>query len=118
MKKRIYEPNKAYLWKGSWQGVWSKVKKAKGKPVWITLELPTSEDPALSCYGVVWLSRRAKELGYLEMEARLGDDNLIYLSGLVNQNTGDEYGFGVEPDDYLHGVVDHNGNIVEPFHFF
>lgn len=48
---------------------------------------------------------RAKERGYLEMQAWLGDDNNVHLSVIIDQDTGDYDGFGVEPDDYLVGIV-------------
>jgi hypothetical protein len=35
---------------------------------------------------------------------------------LVDENMGDEDGFGVEPDDYLVGVVAPNGTFIEPLH--
>lgn len=46
------------------------------------------------------------------MLTRMEDGN-IYLSVLVDENLGDEDGFGVEPDDYLVGIVAPDGTFVE-----
>ena len=83
VKKMNYDPNKAYLLRGSWLGVWNQVKQRKGKPVWIKLEL--TPDLFVQAWegaaGIV----RAKERGYLEIEASLGDDHNIHLSVLIDQ---------------------------------
>jgi hypothetical protein len=120
MKKRKmidYEPNKAYLVSGSWLDVSSGLKnpkKAKRQSVWVKLEItPDLFDHAdSSAAGII----RAYERGYLEIKASLNDDGNIYLSVLVDQNMGDEDGFGVEPDSYLEGVVALDGTFVEPLH--
>lgn len=114
VKKKSYDPNKAYLLHGSWLGVWSQVKKRKGKPVWIELEL-TPDLFAHAWEGAAGIIR-AKELGYLEIEARLGNDNNIHLSVLIDQNGPDEDGFGVEPDDYLVGIVAPDGTFIAPLY--
>lgn len=120
MKKRrniVYEPNKAYLTSGSWLGVSSRLhnsSEGKGNSVWIRLELTPGlfshvyyEPPGIAL---------AYEKGYLEMEASRNGDGNIYLSLLVDDNMGDEYGFGVEPDSYLVGVVAMDGTFIEPLH--
>ena len=114
VKQKNYDPNKAYLLRGSWLGVWNQVKLRKGKPVWIKLELTPGllERVWSGAAGIV----RAKERGYLEIEARLGDDNKIHLSVLIDQNGPDEDGFGVEPDDYLVGIVAWDGTFIEQLH--
>ena len=113
-QKKNYEPNKAYLLHGSWLGVWNQVKLRNDKPVWIKLEL--TPDLFVHAWegaaGIV----RAKELGYLEMKAWQGEGGNIRLSVLIDQNMGDEDGFGVEPDDYLEGIVALDGTFVEPLH--
>lgn len=114
VKKKNYDPNKAYLLHGSWLGVWNQVKKRKGKPVWIKLEL-TPELFVHTWEGAAGVIR-AKERGYLEIEASLGDDNKIHLSVLIDQNGPDEDGFGAEPDDYLVGIVAPDGTFIEPLH--
>lgn len=99
---------------GSWLGVWNQVKMRKGRPMWIKLKLT----PDLFAYagtcaaGIV----RAMERGYLEIKASLLFDNYVHLSVLIDENLGDEDGFGVEPDEYLEGVVAPDGTFIEPLH--
>lgn len=50
------------------------------------------------------------------MKAKCMDDGNIYLSSLIEQNMGDCDGFGIEPDDYLVGVVAPDGTFIEPLH--
>ena len=114
MSTKTYAPNKAYLLRGSWLGVWNQVKQRKGMPVWIKLEL-TPDLFAHAWDGAAGIIR-AKERGYLEIEARLGYDHNIHLSVLIDQNGPDEDGFGVEPDDYLVGIVTPYGTFIEPLH--
>lgn len=113
-KIKKYFPNKAYPLSGSWQGVCNKAKKAKGKPVPVALRLTPDllEHVSWSAAGI----RRAYEIGYLEMKAESMEDGNIYLSSLIEQNMGDCDGFGVEPDDYLVGVVAPDGTFIEPLH--
>ena len=116
-KNNKYDPNKAYLVSGSWLGVSSGLKnpkKSKRKSVWIKLELTPDLFSHVS-YGVSGIDR-AYEKGYLEMEASRMEDGNIYLSVLIDQNMGDEDGFGVEPDDYLVGVVALDGTFIKPLH--
>lgn len=114
VKQKNYDPNKAYLLRGSWLGVWNQVKRSKGRSVWIKLELtPHLFDQAWEgAAGII----EAKERGYLEIEARLGYDNKIHLSVLIDQNGPDEDGYGVEPDDYLVGIVAFDGTFIERLH--
>ena len=114
MKHKEYKPNTAYPLHGSWMGVWNQVMQRNGKAMWIKLALT----PDLFDHSGTWASGivRAQERGYLEIEAWLGDDNYVHLSVLINQNGGDEDGFGVEPDDYLEGIVAPDGSFVEPLH--
>ena len=109
-----YEPNKAYLIRGSWGGMLIKMKKRKVKTMPVTLKVTPSLESVMS-YEMYNGIRLAKERGYLDMNATLCDDNLIYLSAMVNQNCGDEDGYGVEPDDYISEVITSEGIIVEPF---
>ena len=113
-KTKKYYPNKAYPISGVWQGVYNKAKKAKGKPVPVALRLMPGllEHVAWSADGI----RIAYENGYLEMKAKCMDDGNIYLSSLIEQNMGDCDGFGIEPDDYLVGVVAPDGTFIEPLH--
>lgn len=113
-KTKKYFPNKAYPVPGSWQGVFNKAKKAKGKLVTVTLRLT----PGLLDH-IFWSAdgiRRAYENGYLEMKAECMDDGNIYLSSLIEQNMGECDGFGVEPDDYQVGIVAPDGTFIEPLH--
>ena len=48
--------------------------------------------------GIQKNAKKACERGYLEMEASHMEDGNIYLSVLVDENLGDEDGFGVVPD--------------------
>ena len=112
VKQKNYDPNKAYLLRGSWLGVWNQVKQRKA--YWIKLEL--TPDLFVHARDGAAVIVRAKERGYLEIEARLGEDNTIHLSVLIDQNGPDEDGFGVEPDDYLVGIVAPDGTFIEPLH--
>ena len=74
--------------------------------------------PDLFDHSGTWASGivRAKERGYLEIEAWLGNDNNVHLSVIIDQDTGDGDGFGVEPDAYLLGIVAPDGTFIEPLH--
>ena len=113
-KYKEYEPNKAYPTSGMWIGTYNRVKHAKGKPIWIRLEVTPDlfSHVHWSPVGIV----EALEKGYLEIEAsHMGNGN-VRLSVLIDENMGDEDGFGVEPDDYLEGIVAPDGSFVEPLH--
>lgn len=110
MKKKDYNPNKAYLWSGSWLGIHNKLKGRKGKSVWVKLETT----PGL--YGLDGDPNDGSWGRCLEMEASMNDEGNIRLRLLVDTNMGDEDGFGVEPDEYLVGTVSHDGTIIEPLH--
>lgn len=114
MKAKNYTPNTAYPTHGNWAEVWNQVKQLEGKPIWIELELT----PDLFDHSGTWASGivRAKERGYLAIQAWLGDDNNVHLSVIIDQDTGDGDGFGVEPDDYLVGIVAPDGTFIEPLH--
>lgn len=115
-KDKQFEPNKAYPRHWSWQDVWEQVKMKNGKSIWIELELTPDlfDHVKYNVFGI----ERAEILGYLEIEAWLGKDNNVHLSVLVQQNMGDEDGFGVEPDDYLVGTVAPDGTFIEPLHIY
>jgi len=113
-KEEIYQPNKVYPISGSWLDVYNSIKNPKRTSVWIKLELT----PDLFSH-VQWEASgiiRARENGYLEIEAWRSPDGNVRLSVLVEQNMGDEDGFGVEPDEYLVGIVAPDGTFVEPLH--
>ena len=114
MEIQMYIPNRAYPTSGTWEVLYARVRNHNGKPVWIKLKVtPDLFNHAWeSAAGVV----RAKEKGYLEIEASFREDKNIYLEVLIDENMGDEDGFGVEPDDYLVGIVAPNGTFVEPLH--
>ena len=116
MKNKQFESNKAYPRHGSWLEIWERVKIKKGKAIWIELELTPDlfDHVKYNAFGI----DRAESLGYLEIEAWLEKDNNIHLSVLVQQNMGDEDGFGVEPDDYLVGTVAPDGTFIEPLHIY
>lgn len=109
----IYEPNRAYPTSGTWGELYERVRRYNGKPMWVKLIVtPDLFDHVWDAAGVV----RAKKKGYLEIEASFRDDKNIYLEVLIDVNMGDEDGFGVEPDDYLGGIVSPSGSFVEPLH--
>ena len=110
MKKKDYSPNKAYLWSGGWLGIYNRLKGRKGKSVRVKLETT----PGL--YGIDGNPEEREWCMCLEKEARIGDDGNIHLSVLSDVNMGDEYGFGVEPDEYLVGTVSPMGTIIMPLH--
>ena len=102
---------------GAWQGVCSALKNLKASKrgtAWVRLEV--TPDLFSHVYRTILDVDLACERGYLEMEASHMEDGNIYLSVLVDENLGDEDGFGVEPDDYLVGIVAPDGTFVEPLH--
>ena len=118
MKKgKIYEPNKVYPTSASWLSVYNSTKnpkRPKRTSVWIKLRLTPDlfSHVQWEAPGIV----RAREKGYLEIEAWRRPDGNVRLSVLVEQNVGDEDGFGVEPDEYLVGTVAPDGTFIEPLH--
>ncbi len=108
-----YKDNTAYPTSGTWGETYERIRRYNGKPVWIKLKItPSLFSNVWDAAGVV----RAKENGFLEIEASFSEDKNIYLEVLIDENMGDEDGFGVEPDDYLVGVVAPNGTFIEPLH--
>lgn len=118
MKKgKIYESNKVYPTSASWLSVYNSTKNAKRPKrtsVWIKLRLTPDlfSHVQWEAPGIV----RARERGYLEIEAWRRPDGNVRLSVLIAQNMGDEDGFGVEPDEYLVGIVAPDGTFIEPLH--
>ncbi len=109
----LYEPNRAYPTSGTWEELYERVRRYNGKPVWVKLKVtPDLFDHIWDTVGVA----RAKEKGHLEIEASFCEDKNIYLEVLIDENMGDEDGFGVEPDDYLVGIVSPSGTCIEPLH--
>ena len=109
-----FEPNKAYPLSGRWNGLYNRVSSHRGKPVWVKLALT----PDLFS-EVGWTPRgitEALEKGYLDIQAQSNGDGNIFLSVMIDENLGDEDGFGVEPDDYLVGVVARDGTFIEKLH--
>ena len=108
-----YKENTAYPTYGTWGEMYERIRRYNGKPVWIKLKItPSLFSNVWDAAGVV----RAKENGFLEIEASFSEDKNIYLEVLIDENMGDEDGFSVEPDDYLVGVVAPNGTFIEPLH--
>lgn len=63
--------------------------------------------------------RNAKKGGVYFTEASYNvSDGLIHLHECVQQNYGDEDGYGVEPDNYANGAIDKNGVFVKPLTVF
>ena len=114
MRIQMFVPNRAYPKSGTWEALYARVRNHNGKPVWIKLKVTPDlfNHTWESAAGVV----RAQEKGYLEIEASFREDKNIYLEVLIDENMGDEDGFGVEPDDYLVGVVAPDGTFIEPLH--
>lgn len=108
-----FKENTAYPTTGTWGDTYERIRMYNGSPVWIKLIVtPSLFENAWDASGVI----RAKEKGYLNIEASFREDKNILLEVLVDENMGDEDGFGVEPDDYLVGVVAPDGTFVEPLH--
>lgn len=111
--KEVYEPNKAYVLYGKWEEVRNQLNKRNNKPVRVKLKLTPwlFQDGWDSAEGIA----RAKELGYMEMETWLGEDNNFHLRAWIDEDRGDEYGFGMD-DHILVGIVGPDGVFVEPLH--
>ena len=113
MESQMFIPNRAYPTSGTWGEMYERVRRYNGKPVWVKLKVtPDLFDHAWDAAGVV----RAKEKGFLEIEASFREDKNICLEVLVDENMGDEDGFGVEPDSYLVGTVSPSGEFSKPLH--
>ncbi|MBR1694365.1 MAG: hypothetical protein IJ709_03045 [Selenomonas sp.] len=98
---------------GTWKDLYERILSMGGKAVWIKLQITPGLLDDVGYYDGV---RMAKEKGCLEIPARAGKDGLVYLQLCVQQNYGDEDGFGVEPDDWMYGVIDADGVFVEPLY--
>ena len=64
-------------------------------------------------YDAIWEAKKRK---FLSIEARITEEGNLYLEECVEQDFGDEDGFGVEPDTYMSGLIDSDGYFIEPFH--
>jgi hypothetical protein len=61
--------------------------------------------------------RRAARYGYFECEGKYDKEaNVVRIFTCVEQNYGDEDGFGVEPDTYAKATIDSNGVFIVPLH--
>lgn len=98
---------------GSWEALYERVKKEHGYPVWIELKVTPELFGDLRNYDLIW---EAKQRKFLYIEARMKDDGNIYLEKCVQQNYGDEDGFGVEPDDYMFGIIGPDGYFIKPLY--
>ena len=108
-----FKENTAYPTTRTWGDTYERIRRYNGSPVWIKLIVtPSLLENAWDATGVI----RAKEKGYLDIEASYREDKNILMEVLVDENMGDEDGFGVESDDYLVGVVAPNGTFIEPLH--
>ena len=106
-EKRI----KAVPRNGTWEELYQKVKEKKGRILWI--ELKVTDDLFSGIIGRYDGIERAEYHGYLEIEAKLDEEGNVRLFECVQQNCGDEDGFGVEPDDYMYGKIGPDGYFVE-----
>lgn len=99
--------------RGRWEDLYEKVKKGHGDPVWIELKVTPELFGDLRNYDRIW---DAKQRKFLAIQARMKEDGNIYMDECVQQNYGDEDGFGVEPDDYMCGVIGPDGFFIKPFY--
>lgn len=61
--------------------------------------------------------RRAEKEGFFECCGRYDKaKDVILFQTCLEQNYGDEDGFGVEPDVYAEAVMDRNGKFIVPFY--
>lgn len=98
----------------TWEELYQKVKLKKGRGV--TIELKVTED---LFSGIAWLYdgiERAKDQGYLSIEAKLDNDVNVSLFRCIQHNLGDEDGFGVEPDEYMYGIIGSDGYFIKPLY--
>lgn len=104
---------KAVPQNGTWEELYQKIKEKKGKDVWIELEVTPDIFSKINYHydGI----EEAKSNGVLQIEAKKDNAGNVRLFKCVQQNYGDEDGFGVEPDDYMKGTIDPDGYFVEPF---
>ena len=60
---------------------------------------------------------RAIKYGFFECEGEYDESsNYVHIFTCVEQNYGDEDGFGVEPDTYAKATLDSNGVFIVPLH--
>lgn len=97
---------------GTWEELYNRVRKANGDPVWIDLKVTPELFGNLRNYDLIW---EAKQLKYLRIQARYRESGNIIIDECVQQNYGDEDGFGVEPDNYMTGEIGPDGYFVKPF---
>ncbi len=100
---------------GSWEELYERVRSKKGRPEWIELKVTSELFGDLYDYDGIW---EAKQKKFLSIEARMNDDGTISLMKCVQQNYGDEDGFGVEPDDYLGGLIGRDGYFIKPLYVY
>lgn len=98
---------------GSWESLYERVKKAHGRPVWIEIKVTPDLFGDLYNYDSIW---EAKQRKFLSIEARITEEGNLYLEECVEQDFGDEDGFGVEPDTYMSGLIGKDGFFIKPFH--
>lgn len=98
---------------GTWEALYERVKKAHGEFVWIELKVTPELFGKLRNYDAIWEAKKRK---FLSIEARITEEGNLYLEECVEQDFGDEDGFGVEPDTYMSGLIDSDGYFIEPFH--
>lgn len=97
---------------GTWEALYERVKKARGEPVWMELKVTPELFEGLRNYDLIYEAKRRK---FLAIEGRLDEVGNVRMEMCVQQNNGDGDGFGVEPDDYMCGVIGPDGIFVKPF---
>lgn len=64
-------------------------------------------------YDLIYEAKRRK---FLAIEGRLDEAGNVRMEICVQQNYGDEDGFGVEPDNYMYGTIAPDGTFIKPFY--
>lgn len=92
--------------RGRWKKYYMKMKRDPRSEVEISLIVTPDMYKNPPCFPEGFKEEDMKTV--ITFQGRYSNGN-VFISSLIQQNTCDEDGYGMEPDDYLDGVVSPDG---------
>ena len=93
--------------RGGWQGFYTKLKR---KP-WMEREITLVVTPEMYKNPPVVLEGKSAEdmARVITFKGKYQEEKKVFISSMIQQRSCDADGYGMEPDEYLCGVVSHDG---------
>lgn len=93
--------------RGGWQGFYAKLKRKPWMERTITLVVTPEmyKNPPAVPEG-----KSVEDMAQvITFKGSYHEDKKVFISSMIQQNSCDADGYGMEPDEYLCGVVSHDG---------